>query len=362
MRQLATIQKINKLEKIDGADSIELASVLGWHLVVKKGEFKVNDPCIFIEVDSLLPIREEFNFLSDRGTKTILVDGKEVEGYRLKTIKLREQISQGLCLPLSLLGLNNLPEGYDVTQILGIHKYEKPVSASLVGLAKGEIPSYIRKTDETRLQSIPRVLTFFSNIVGTIKPEYYVTEKIDGTSMTVFYTFDNQELHVCSRNLEWKEESNNSYWQMANKLGLKDKLRISEEGLVIQGELAGEGIQGNPLKIKGHRFFVFNIFNLYLQKYLSLCEMLDFCSHAGIDTVPVIETNFKLKDSVDEMVEYANRKSLLNPNELAEGIVVRSDNVVDTKKLNKIAFKIYGQMNDRISFKVLNPYYLLKHD
>ena len=167
-RKLVTIQKISDLKPIENADAIECAGVLGWHVVVKKGEFKIGDPCVYFEIDSLLPVVSEFAFLSKSGVKKSYADGKEYEGYRLKTIRLRGQISQGLCLPISILDGKKYPTdsrknpvyqtGTDVTSLLGVVKYEPVIPANLSGQAKGLFPGFIPKTDETRIQFCPKVL------------------------------------------------------------------------------------------------------------------------------------------------------------------------------------------------------------
>lgn len=140
MRKLASIQRIKALEPIEGADAIERATVLGWQLVVKKDEFRVGELCIYCEIDSILPEKPEFEFLKSRG-------------MRIRTIRLRGQISQGICFPLSFLPAETLiEEDSDVTEILGVTKYEPPIPASLAGVMKGAFPSFIPKTDETRVQ------------------------------------------------------------------------------------------------------------------------------------------------------------------------------------------------------------------
>jgi len=139
MRKLASIQRIKNLEPIAGADAIEKATVLGWQLVVKKGEFAIGDLCVYCEIDSRLPDRPEFEFLKARG-------------MRIRTVRLRGQISQGICFPLSILPVyTDVQEDTDVTELLDITKYEPPIPAQLAGVAKGLFPSFIPKTDETRV-------------------------------------------------------------------------------------------------------------------------------------------------------------------------------------------------------------------
>ncbi|MBP6640991.1 MAG: RNA ligase (ATP), partial [Bacteroidia bacterium] len=230
MRTLASIQRIKDLAPIPGADAIEKATVLGWQLVVKKGEFQIGDLAVYCEIDSLLPDRPEFEFLKARG-------------MRIRTIRLRGEISQGICFPLSVLPAGTeIAEGADVTDILEITKYEPPIPASLAGVMKGGFPSFIPKTDETRVQVLQELLDKFT---GTL---CYVTEKLDGSSVT--YYLKDDEFGVCSRNLELLESDENSLWKVARMLKVEEKLRALGGNHALQGEIVGEGIQGNLYKLR----------------------------------------------------------------------------------------------------------------
>lgn len=373
-RQLATIQKIAKLEPIEGADRIEVATVLGWHVVVKKGEFEVGDLCIYFEVDSLLPILPIFSFFKESDKKTILgEDQKEHTGYRLKTIRLRKQISQGLALPVSgnILPEGPYSEGKDVTDILGVVKYERYVRQSqgsgvlivfpgwmpkpvgsfirkyLPWFAKKfwrsslkPFPSFIPKTDETRLQSVPKVL------YRQKAEKFYVTEKLDGSSITVFC--QRGKVEVCSRNVWQPKDYESKYWKPIVHLDLQNKMK-TYENIALQGELVGEGVQGNKLKIKDLKVYFFGAFNIKTGKHLDYDCFIRICQDLGVEVVPVIDYDFKLKRRVDKMVEFATRKSLLNPEVWAEGIVVRSVKERQDKQLG------------RLSFKVINPEFLLAY-
>ena len=168
MRKLASVQRIKALDPIAGADAIERATVLGWHLVVKKGEFKVGELCVYCEVDCLMPDDPSFEFLKARG-------------MRIKTIKLRGQISQGICFPLSILPAGfDIQEDADCTAVLGITKYEPPIPACLNGIAKGAFPSFIPKTDEMRVQILQDLLDRYKG------EGCYVSEKVDGSSATFY--------------------------------------------------------------------------------------------------------------------------------------------------------------------------------
>jgi len=346
MRKLATIQKIIDIKPIKDADRIEVASVLGWHVVVKKNEFKVGDLVIFCEIDSLLPMLPVFEFLAKNGTKKILIDGKEIEGYRLKTIRLRKQISQGLCLPIDSFPIelkvqDIWKEGTDVTEKLGIVKWEPVLPANLAGQVKGLFPSFIPKTDETRIQSEPQILKKYKDEV------FYTTEKVDGTSCTVF--IKDGELNVCSRNLNLKENKDNTYWKVVKELNLKEKLEKTGSKYALQGELIGEGIQQNKLKTKGQTILFFNAYDMSICQYLSYSKFIKLCKKLNISKVPIIDKNYRLPETVDEIVAYTTRKSIINPDIWLEGIVVRPLKEKNDEDLG------------RLSFKVVNPEFLLNY-
>ncbi len=360
-RKLASLRRISDIQPIEGADMIELAIVDGWKVVVaKEVGHRIGDMVVYCEIDSFLPIREEFEFLRKSSYKKM----GDQEGFRLKTIKLRGQISQGLILPMSvffegygygvsetLLNENvalepdklvispsdmiELVVGNDVTEVLGIVKYEPPIPAELAGKVKGMFPSFIRKTDEERIQNLA------SEYEEMKKHIYYETEKLDGSSATFFY--NNGEFGVCSRNLELLETEGNTFWKVARELDLENKLKEYGFNLSIQGELIGEGIQGNPYKIKGQTVRFFNLFDIDLQEYHSLSVFKKTMEKLGLETVPVLNTHFHLPDTIDELLLMADGKSELNPNFDREGIVIRS-------------------LDRKISFKVISNKFLLKHE
>jgi hypothetical protein len=357
-RKLASIRRISDIQEIPGADMIELAIVDGWKVVVGKNVgHKINDLVVYCEIDSFLPIREEFEFLRKSSFKKM----GDQEGFRLKTIKLRGQVSQGLILPLSVLfegygyrvsetllnenvalepnrtvispsDMIELVVGNDLTEVLGIVKYEPPIPAELSGKVKGLFPSFIRKTDEERIQNLADEYDEMK------KHTYYVTEKLDGSSAT-FY-FKNGEFGVCSRNLELLETEGNTFWKVARELDLENKLKEYGVNLSIQGELIGESVQGNPYKIKGQTVRFFNLFDIDLQVYHSLPVFKETMKVLGLETVPVLETHFHLPETIDELLKMADSKSVLNSNFDREGIVIRS-------------------LDRKISFKVISNKFLL---
>jgi len=332
-RKLSSIRRISDIQEIPGADLIELAIVDGWKVVVaKEVGHRINDLVVYCEIDSFLPIKEEFEFLRKSSFKKM----GDQEGFRLRTVKLRGQVSQGLILPMSVFALypSNPTEGDDVTEALGIVKYEPPIPAELAGKVKGLFPSFIRKTDEERIQNLA------SEYEEMKKHTYYVTEKLDGSSATFYY--NNGEFGVCSRNLELLETDGNTFWKVARELDLENKLRENGMNLSIQGELIGESVQGNPYKIKGQTVRFFNLFDIDLQEYHSLSTFQSLMTDLELETVPVLNTHLHLPETIDELLLMADGKSELNPNFDREGIVIRS-------------------LDRKISFKVISNKFLLKN-
>jgi RNA ligase (TIGR02306 family) len=334
-RKLATVRIINDIQPIEGADMIELAIVDGWKVVVAKNVgHKIGDMVIYCEIDSFLPIKEEFEFLRKSSYKKM----GDQEGFRLKTIKLRGQVSQGLILPISVLNPTDTNiyvtpfEGLDVTEMLGIVKYEPPIPAELAGKVKGLFPSFIRKTDEERIQNLASEYELFKtqNKEGM---KFYVTEKLDGSSAT--YYFKDGIFGVCSRNLELLETEGNTFWKVARELMLEEKLGTLDNNICLQGELIGEGIQGNPYKIKGQTVKFFNAFNIDTQEYLGLGEFIALINGMDLETVPVLDTNFTLPETVEDMLKVADDKSVLNFSFDREGIVIRSsDRTISFKAIS----------------------------
>jgi RNA ligase (TIGR02306 family) len=324
-RKLASIRKISNLLPIEGADKIEVATIDGWKVVVAKDVgHKVGDLVVYCEVDSFLPIKPEFEFLRKSSYKK-MSDG--TEGFRLKTIRLRGVVSQGLVLPLSIIEYTNVEfeVGMDVTNLLGIVKYEPPIPAELSGKVKGLFPSFLRKTDEERIQNLSSEYELFK------ENTFYVTEKLDGSSST--YYFNDGEFGVCSRNLELLETEGNTFWKVARELDLENKMKDFGVNISLQGELIGEGIQGNPYKIKGQTVKFFNLFDIDLQEYHSLSVFKETMRVLGLDTVPILDTSFKLPETIDELLKYSEQKSVLNPDFDREGVVIRSTD-------RKISFKV----------------------
>ena len=331
-RKLATIRKITDIRPIEGADKIEIATVGGWNVVVAKDvEHKVGNSVVYCEIDSFLPIKEEFEFLRKSSYKKM----GDQEGFRLKTIRLRGQLSQGLILPISVVPITqfatgyDLPEGLDVTEMLGIVKYEPPIPAELSGKVKGGFPSFLHKTDEERVQNLVKE---YGEYKLTSVHQFYMTEKLDGSSAT-FY-MNKGEFGVCSRNLELLETEGNTFWKVARELDLENKLK-DKGNICLQGELIGEGIQGNPYKIKGQTVHFFNAFDIDKQARLGINEFLVLLDDMELSSVPILDVAMLLPETVTGMLELAEGKSRLNNNAEREGVVVRSlDNTISFKAIS----------------------------
>lgn len=329
MRKLARIEEITNINPIPGADSIELATVKGWNVVIKKDEFKIGDKCVYLEIDSFLPVKPEFEFLRKSSYKRL---GDRTEGFRLKTIKFRGQISQGLALPVSILGekQNNFKLGDDISEELGVIKYEPPSPASLAGEAKGPYLSLFPKTDEERIQNLTEYYETWKDL------DFYVTEKLDGTSITIY--LNNGDFGICTRNFELKEDKNITYWKVAKELNLKERLSMLHFNVAIQGELIGEGVQTNLYKIRGQTIKFFDVYNIDEKRYLFYEEMMKTISELGFEAVPLVEEKFKLPNIIDELLLYADGQSILNPQASREGIVLR------TKKEKRVSFKAISNL------------------
>jgi RNA ligase (TIGR02306 family) len=328
--KLASIETIKEIIPHSNADKLEIAKVLGWQSIIKKGEFKAGDKIVFIAIDTILPRESWSEFLAGKNPE---------KPIRLKTVKLRGEYSQGLVLPLSVLPENvrGWHEGADVGGSLGVKKYEKEIPAQLSGIALGAFPTYIcAQTDEDNGLSNPELVNeVLSNKWIT------VTQKLDGSSCTLIIE-DAKIKSVCSRRLELKETEDNSFWKVARKLDLS----ICGRGrYVIQGELMGPGIQGNQLKLIEPELYVFQIkYNEEFYPYLDMvyaCRNIFRCKY-----VPHVENFNTHEDEItnERLLNIADQQVLPNGN-LAEGIVVRPLN-----------YKIAG--NGRpLSFKIINRNY-----
>lgn len=301
MRQLATIRRIEEVSPIQGADLIVAYRVDGWWVVDKKDQYQVGDLVVYCEVDSWIP-HELAPFLS-KGKEPRVFEG--VPGERLRTVRLKGQLSQGLFLkPADVMDAKQFTLagiGGDVSELLGIQKWEPALPAQLAGQVRGNFPQEIPKTDQARVQNI-------RNFEQTHHGELYeVTEKLHGSSCT-FYLDNDDVFHVCSRNWDLKPDENNAYWKAAVKYNVEAEMkRLGLNGYAIQGELCGEGINGNNYKL-GLDLFVFDIY-IVGEGYASPHLRHDLVKKLGLKHVPIVDSVHHLLDSKEELLRKADGQS-----------------------------------------------------
>lgn len=319
MRKLASVQRIKHVRPIEGADSIECVGVLGWECVAKKGEFKEGDICVYFEIDSLLPDWARYEFLRKSSYKP------DLQKYRLKTVRLRGQISQGLALPLHFFPeAEGLEVGHDVADILQVDKYESPIPAQIVGDARS-FSWPIPKTDEIRVQQNDEH-GFVESLFG--KP-YYISLKLDGTSCSFIIDPRDGDYHVCGRNFSYKRNPDHSFWRIQGRYGLEDKLRSLGGHLSLQGEVVGPGIQKNRMGLEECDFYVFNVVDTRWNRRLPLDDALSVVKDLGLKFVPVIERGHNFPYSQRDLLERAKGKYRdhfpgAKEDQEREGIVIRS--------------------------------------
>jgi RNA ligase (TIGR02306 family) len=339
MRRLATTQIISEIKPIPDADAIELVVIKGWQCVAKKGEFKAGDLCVYFEVDSFLPIEGRYEFLRKSSYRNNEYMG---EGFRIKTIRLRGEISQGLALPVaSFPEVTAASGGADVTELLNVKKWDMPEQATNAGVAVGGKPYGSPTTDETRIQSMPEFIEHFKG-----KP-YYISTKMDGTSCTVYAK--GGKVGVCGRNDEYKEDADAcSMWAYVYKHNLKKSLAALGEDIALQGEFCGAGIQKNRLRLYEPALYVFDVIKIGDDDRLRACgldEILSYCEKLGVESVPIEEAGDSFSYTLPELLEKAKGKYASGLDK--EGIVVRT--------------REYGRVgNEKLSFKVLNNDFLAK--
>jgi RNA ligase (TIGR02306 family) len=367
-RKLVTVRQVSAVNPIEGADSIERITIEGWNVVSQKGNYQQGDFAVYFEIDSFLPDGDErWQDLVDKA-------GREYEGkrgHRLRTIKLRGQVSQGFSIPLRKFPeiarhiISTIPDfgtcadlndvvakagehltairEQDFAELLGVVKWEPPIPPQLVGQVKGMFPSFIRKTDQERVQNMP-------NVVNDNEAEYEVTMKLDGSSLTIYHF--NGEVGVCSRNLELKvneDNKDNTLIKTATTTGVLNMLQNLGRNIAIQGELMGPGIQGNRENLKDFEFHVFDIFDIDRQEYMApearwqLFEIIthNFQMGKNFKHVPILEQEFKIPagTTIEDLLAKAEGPSITHP--IREGLV-------------------YKRMDGLFSFKTISNKFLLK--
>lgn len=326
--KLASIETIKEIVPHNGADKLEIAKILGWQSIVKKGEFKAGDKVVFVVIDTILPNAPWSEFLADKNNPE--------KPIRLRTVKLRGEYSQGIVLPLSVLPENvqGWHESADVGGALNIKKYEKEIPAQLSGEVLGGFPSFLAaQTDEDNGLSYPDLVD------EVLKHDYItVTKKLDGSSCTIIIE-DKQIKYVCSRRLSLKETEQNSFWNVARKLDLS---ALSEGRYVIQGELMGPGVQGNQLKLIEPELYVFQVsYNGEFYPYIDMvyeCRNVLQCKY-----VPHVDDFHTISPiSVEDLQKLADSQ-MLPDGSAAEGIVVRPQSYINAGNGRPLSFKIINR-------------------
>lgn len=344
-RKLASIQRVLEIIPILNADAIELVRINGWQCVTKKGEFAIGDLGVFFEIDAVPPDTVPFRFLwqpkakpTEAGESTPAEAVVRPPKFRIRTMRLRGALSQGLFMPLSMFALTDVTEGDDVTARLEVGKYEPPPPQGM-GDFRAHFPAFIPKTDEIRVQSLPQVL-------DELRGEpYVITMKYDGTSSTFCVDPRDSEFHACGRNLSILDGSN-LYWRVARKYEL-DRILRAEPRFAIQGEIVGPGVQKNPLALADLSLFVFSVFDIVDARYLSHLEMREFLERVGLPAVQVVEEGPAFSHSQDSLLALAEGKYPGTNNE-REGIVIRP-----------LHERVSSMLGGRLSFKAISNRYLL---
>lgn len=355
MTKLASIQKITEIKPIVGADNIVLAKVLGWQVVVKKDEFKVGDKACYIQIDTVVPELPEFEFLRTRG-------------FRIRTIKLRGELSQGLLIPSPK---GNWVEGDDVTDVVGVKKYEKPnnnpnlfekpripnvwhkkwiylfkynilykLFPKLKRLARSKFPTnLVSITDEERIQNIPNVLESHAG------KAFILSYKLDGSSITIIHSklMGRSKFRVCSRRFELHDK-NNDWYKVFNSTNFKDEILklvkyYKTDDVIVQGEAIGK-FNGNYHNLQTEQI---RLFNIYVNgKRLNQKEFIEICKAKNIPHCPMYK-EIILNHTLDEVLKISEIKDVINPSVECEGLVWRC-------------------IEDNLSFKVINNKYLIKNN
>ena len=357
MRKLASIRVIDDVLPVENADRLEQVAIGGWRVVVAKGEFHKGDRVVYFEIDAALPADDaRYEFLKERCLRKWMCGGRLVcEVIRIKSIKLRGVISQGLVMPLAAFPeITDTEAGTDVTESLNVKHYDELAdeycrftgSARIASNAKGNFPTHlVPKTDEERLQNLTE---YFD---GRFKDTFFeVTEKFDGSSATYIYAPNarpDDPFFVCSRNLELKEELGNLYWDISYKYDILNALKSlwAKHGydIAIQGEIVGPGVNGNRDLYYEHKFYVFRIYNITEGKWLRPIDRKAICTSWGIPHVKVFGTLqiFKTLNTMEAFLSMVEGK---------------------TDRGNEREGMVFKSVDGSVSFKVINNKYLLKGD
>ena len=381
-RKLVTLRQIEKIEPIPKADRIEKITIGGWELVSQKGIHTVGDWVLYYEVDSLLPIQEPYidTFESRGRKKTQLDDGTILEGYRLRTIKLRGQISQGFILSLTLFPeIDFKDKEKDYAKILGVHKYEVPESPAdreankeripTTGFAKfkykftkflerkfpkvfkklkfkSAFPDFLRKSDQERCQNLKNQIWKAYEAETLVQVSY----KLDGSSITI--ARNGKEEFTCSRNLRKNpKQKTDAFIVEGDKIHQKFKKNKLIGNYAFQGELCGPKIQKNFEGLMYNQVYVYSMIDIETRKYLNPKEVLAICNQYDIPHVPILASATTLQSMFPTAID---------ADDLIKQILKHADGPSGVNGKYREGF-VYKALDDSgFSFKAISNSYLLK--
>jgi len=335
---LASIERITNIQPIENADKIVLDFIQGWQVIIKKDEYNVGDFCVYVPIDTMVDTSQPyFSFLADKNNPQTFV--------RIKTIKLKGKWSQGIIIPFNVLNQiepnQTFTEGQDVGQLLGVKKYEKENIIVPTGITTYNKPfptEIISITDEDNLKTKFKVIEELKN------NKLYITQKLDGSSMTIIKNQD--DFIVCSRRLILEEGA--VMYQFVNENKIKETIQSYGKNIAIQGEFCGPKINNNQLGLKNYKFYVFNIKNLDTKNYYNLDQLKQTTEKLKLEMVPVIKIIEPTNEiTLDYFQLIANEQMYIHPNNKkvpGEGIVIRPIEPIYSNELNKnLSVKVINQ-------------------
>ncbi|WP_263322275.1 hypothetical protein [Endozoicomonas sp. Mp262] len=352
-RKLASVRRVEEISSIDETLKKKdipgyplngkcLARIGGWTTLVEEGEFNKGDLVVFCEIDSFLP-KDIISYLGESLKKSNIHKEKTLDdgryGYWVSTKNINGILTQGAILSIAVLGekVCDYKHGDDVTDILKVTKYETPLDGDCQGT---KVPGFIRAASEERVQNLGECFDTYKGLM------FFVSEKLNGTSVTYF--IKDGEFGICSRTKKLErpaQDHHNWYWKIAEKYSLEDKLKESGKNIAIQGEIVGPNIEGNIYKLMEHELYIYNIFDIDLQRYISKSDMMARAMELELKTCPVLYESITIPDTIKDLLSMANGSSALNQRFLREGMVCVCD----------------GD-NGRVSFKVVSNVYLASKD
>lgn len=380
-RELAYVVKVDEIRPIEGADRVEVAIVNGWHIMVRKDQFKPGDLAVYFEIDSKVPAEEPFMFLEPKHFKiktqkyfkgTVisqgLLMGFEDFGWEKDAYKLGDFLTQKLKVTYAV-------EEDNARKASSVDKYKKMAQRhgklfshqpfrwlmrrtwgkKVLFLFFGKTsdkktgwPAWVAKTDEERVENMPWI---FDN-----KSPFVATEKIDGTSTTFTMKrgkFGKNDFYVCSRNVVFDKPDKNCFYDTNVYIEMAEKYDIEKilesiltddptlDWVTLQGETYGAGIQKRDYGLKEHRFAGFNFITSKEGRWDSV-RAAKFMAQYNIPWVPILDENYILPDTIEELRAFSHSEGSRIDGVIKEGIVFRSQ-------------------DGSISFKCVDPEFLMKY-